>query len=100
MSDSIAFVALCNALETKSDLDRLEARGTVRVALKQAGLDARNVVAAELQVVVDKILRTELQSRGVDDDICVELMSSMTAVPAHDPSGPESPEAVFRRLGG
>jgi hypothetical protein len=36
MADSKAFTTLCEELERASSLDRLEARGTVRLALKQA----------------------------------------------------------------
>ena len=41
MPDSAAFEFACGQLETGTSLDRLAARGTVRIALKQAGLEAR-----------------------------------------------------------
>ena len=43
MADSPAFDCVCEKLEEAPPRDRLQARGTVRLALKQAGLDARSV---------------------------------------------------------
>ena len=75
MADSKAFTTLCEELERASSLDRLEARGTVRLALKQAGLEANAVSASQLAVVVEKILPAELRTRGVDnpDALCGQL---------------------------
>jgi len=100
MADSTAFTTLCEELEGSSTLDRLEARGTVRIALKQSGLEAGSVTASQLAVVVEKILPGELQTRGIDDadSICSQLATRMKTVP--DEAGAESPEAVFKRLGG
>ena len=100
MADSNAFSFLCDELEQASNLDRLEARGTVRLALKQAGLAAASVTSGQLAVVLDKILPDELQARGVDDanSLCSSLAAKLKSVPDEDDS--ESPEAVFKRLGG
>ena len=43
MAGSSAFEWLCTALEESTTLERLEARGTVRIALKEAGLEPRTV---------------------------------------------------------
>ena len=43
MANSTAFEWLCEQLETHTSLDRLEARGTVRLTLKEAGLEASRV---------------------------------------------------------
>jgi hypothetical protein len=100
MADSQAFSTLCEELESSSTLDRLEARGTVRLALKQAGLEAGTVTASQLVVVVEKIMPDELRTRGIDeaDSVCAQLVTSLKAMP--DEEGSESPEAVFKRLGG
>lgn len=100
MADSKAFTTLCDELESGSNLDRLEARGTVRLALKQAGLEAGQVSASQLVVVVEKILPGELRTRGIDeaDSICSQLATVLKAMPDEDTG--ESPEAVFKRLGG
>ena len=97
MADSPAFTALCEALEEATSLDRLEARGTVRLALKQAGLEAHSVSASQLGVVIERVLPEELRTRGVDDSVCPSLASTMASI--SDGGGVESPEAVFSRLG-
>ena len=43
VADARTFDWVCAQLEERSSLDRLEARGTVRLALKQAGLEPRHV---------------------------------------------------------
>jgi hypothetical protein len=98
--DSPAFESLCEALERRSSLDRLEARGTVRLALKKAGLDARSVTADQLAVIVEKILPNELDSRGLEGvgSLCEKLAGDV----ANFEDGPErenDPESVFTRLG-
>jgi hypothetical protein len=98
MADSQAFTVLCDALEQASTFDRLEARGTVRLALKNAGLESGTVTAAQLDVVIDKILPAELATRGVDKAICSQLHAALDGV-AERSDAHHSPEAVFSRLG-
>jgi hypothetical protein len=100
MADAEAFEAVCAQLEARTSLDRLAARGTVRIALKQAGLDARAVTPQQMAVVAEKVLVGELTSRGIAEarSVCGELVTrlrAMTGVSAGD-----TPDAVFRRLGG
>lgn len=100
MADSKAFEFVCTELERSTSLDRLESRGTVRLALQGAGLDARTVRPGEMAVVVEKVLPAALQARGVEDGArCCDLIRRGLAGIAAD--GPkESPEDIFRRLGG
>ena len=49
-------------LEHHTSLDRLEARGTLRIALKAAGLKAKSVSAAQLCVVFEKLMPDELDA--------------------------------------
>ena len=100
MADAPAFDWVCSELEQQTTLDRLEARGTIRIALKEAGLDARSATARQLAVVVEKVLPAQLQSRGVEagDELIASLASALAEVP--DEGGAESPDAVFARLGG
>lgn len=105
MADAVTFEWLCAELEQASSLDRLETRGTVRLALKQAGLQAASVTADQMQVVVAKVLPSELESRGIEDApaICQALQSGLrrlAADPATSAGMPERPDDVFRRLGG
>lgn len=100
MADAAAFDFVCEQIEARTSLDRLAARGTVRIALKQAGLDARNVTPQQIAVVSEKVLAAELSTRGVVDAqaLCAELAAGARKL-SGGPS-PETPDVVFRRLGG
>jgi hypothetical protein len=92
------------ALERHSTLDRLEARGTLRIALKAGGIDAKSLTTAELGVIFDKLLPHELSERGIEDvaTVCATVMVTVKdTVPASETiDGPEDAFDVFRRLGG
>jgi len=100
MADSPAFQYVCEYLETASDLDRLESRGTVRLALKNAGLAASDVTAQQMTVVLEKVLPAELAARGIADadSLISEAKSRLSTLDSG--SEQNSPEAVFARLGG
>jgi hypothetical protein len=100
MPDSAAFEFACDQLESRTTLDRLAARGTVRIALKQAGLEPRSVTPDQMVVVIQKILPSELSNRGVDavEDVCQRILSGLRGVAAGAAS--ETPDAIFKRLGG
>jgi hypothetical protein len=66
MADSPAFEYVCKELEARSSLERLAARGTVRLALKAAGLDPRTVTPDQFGAVLDEILPAELETRGIE----------------------------------
>jgi hypothetical protein len=100
--DSAAFDWLCTELESKSSLDRLEARGTVRIALKQSGLDVRSLTGDQVKVVIDKVLPGELAARGIEDadEICSDLAKGLLGMNFGSAAGAQSPDEIFRRLGG
>ncbi len=101
MADSAAFDFACEQLEAQSSFDRLEARGTIRLALKEAGLEARNVSPDQMKVVVQRVLPKELEQRGIDgcESICSDLARGLDGLAAPQPKV-DSPDAVFARLGG
>lgn len=103
MAGSSAFEWLCTALEESTTLERLEARGTVRIALKEAGLEPRTVTPSELRVVVQKILPRELRNRGVQNEaaLCDRFVAGLQVL-ERQPGAPtaDTPDAIFRRLGG
>jgi hypothetical protein len=72
----------------------------VRLALKAAGFEARGVQPSEMAVVVTRMLPKELASCGVSDPEahCARLAAEVSGLGAR--SRAESPDAVFRRLGG
>lgn len=100
MADTPAFDWTCAELEQATDLDRLEARGTVRLALKSAGLDVANVLPSQMRVVIERVLPAELVARGVTDAeaLCARLASGIDALAPGDVA--DSPDEIFRRLGG
>ncbi len=100
MAESAAFTHLCTALESETTFSRIEARGTVRLALKGAGLDAKNITVEQMKVILERIFAKELESRGVPDPeaVCRMLIRSLDHV-ASSSSG-DTPEDVFSRLGG
>jgi hypothetical protein len=100
VAESVAFDHICAKIESGTPLDRLAVRGTVRIALKQAGLDARSVTPDQMAVVVERILPGELTARGVDDveDLCTGILSGLSSLKTD--GGAETPDAVFQRLAG
>ena len=98
MADSPSFELACEVLERSTSLDRLEARGTIRLALKTAGLDARDVTAAQMGAVVDKLLPGELKARGVvnGDAVCAEIEAGLRGI--RSSAVADTPEAIFARL--
>lgn len=99
MADSPAFAWTCRALEAATDLDRLESRGTVRLSLKSAGLEAATVTPRQMQVVIERVLPGELEARGVVEAValCARFAQRVLRVDAGEVV--ESPDEVFRRLG-
>ena len=100
MADAEAFDFVCAQIEARTSLDRLASRGTVRIALKQAGLDSRTVTPEQIAVVAEKVLAGELGSRGIANGaaLCREIAAKARQLAR--PGGDETPDAVFRRLGG
>ena len=100
MASSI-FDLVADELERRTDLAKLEARGTVRLALRGAGLDARTVTPEQMSVMLRKVMPKEIHSRGVDaaERVCEAILGvvegSSAGAAATDT---ESPEAIFRRL--
>ncbi|HEY8494581.1 MAG TPA: hypothetical protein VIN04_11855 [Myxococcota bacterium] len=67
MADSPVFALACEELERRTALERLAARGTVRIALKKAGLDVADVDATQMMAVLRRVLPAELKSRGIEE---------------------------------
>jgi hypothetical protein len=100
MAESAAFDCLCEFLESETSLDRLESRGTVRIALKKAGLTPRDVDSKQLVLVIDKLLKEELDTRGIDESaqVCKRAKIAMESVKAE--ARANSPTSVFERMVG
>ena len=103
MAESI-FEFVAERLQEGSGLDKLESRGTLRIALKAAGLDAHSVTPGQMSVMLLRTMPGELSSRGVEgaEALCRSLAGSMCDfLPGGNQASerPDSPEDVFRRLG-
>lgn len=101
MADASAFDWVCDELERLTDLDRLETRGTVRLALRRAGLEAKTVTSDEMAVVLERVLPGELAARAIEDaaSICENLSASLPRADTPGAGAVHSPEEVFRRMG-
>ncbi len=100
MSASI-FDFVSDELERRTSLEKLEARGTVRLALKAAGLDARTVTTSQMVATLEKVMPNEMRARGVQDadQVCRAVVTALQAAhPTSAAANLESPEAIFRRL--
>jgi hypothetical protein len=100
MADSAAFEAACARLEQGGALDRLAARGTIRLVLKEAGLEPKTVTGRELTVVVERLLPAALSARGVAEPeaLCASIVRALAGV--ENRTGDDSPAAIFARLAG
>ncbi len=90
-------------LEQHTSFNRLEARGTLRIALKSAGLDPKELTVEHLRVVFLRVMPGELARRGVDDpaSICGAVVGDLAEAPAAaDVTSPRDVDGIFRRLGG
>lgn len=95
------FDFVAQQLELRTSLSRLEARGTLRIALREAGLDA-SADARQLEVVLRKLLPGELAKRGIEGGaaLCEGIANAVLAQSLEGAPRGESPEAIFQRLGG
>ena len=101
-TQSSVFDRTCEELERATSFDSLSARGTIRLALKSAGLDARTVSSEQMTVVLKRVLPSELGARGVadPDKVCATVASRISGLAPSPAASGSSVEEIFRRLGG
>ena len=102
MADTL-FDLAAERLEHHTSLDRLEARGTLRIALKIAGLTAKSVTAGQICVVFKKVMHDELEKRDVSDAAaaCRAVIDDLVnSPPLPDMASSTALDDVFARLGG
>lgn len=99
MASSAAYDAAQQVLETSAGMDRWAARGAIQLALMDGGFDAGSVTVAEMKVVVDQLLRRQLESQNVADAtrVCERIRDALGLV--GDGPRKDSPDQVFQRLG-
>ena len=95
------FDAAAEGLERNTDFDRLEARGTLRFALKESGLEPEKLTFAQLEVVFEKVMPLHLEKRAVSDAAAVcEVVIIGLSASDHATQGGVSSDEIFGRLGG
>lgn len=94
------FEWVCQQLEDTTQLSRLEARGTIRLALREVGLTVKGVARRPMIFVLEQVLPGLLRSRNIEGavQICDGLKTRLAV--AELGSVAESPEDVFARMGG
>lgn len=99
MADSPSFQFASDALTKRTDFEAIEARGTIRIALGEAGLSAKTVTPEQMVVVIERVLPRALEKRGIENasELCQELSRGVKRI-APDASAAESPESIFERL--
>jgi hypothetical protein len=101
--DTAIFDIAAERLEHHTGFDRLEARGTLRIALKVAGLAANSVTAGQLSVVFEKVMPGELEKRGVSDaaSVCSAVVDDLVNSPSsNEAESNDDLDAIFRRIAG
>ncbi len=99
--DATLFDLAAERLAHHTRFDHLAARGTLRIALKSAGLTVESVTARNLCVVFEKVMLGELDSRGVSgvQAVCAAVLADLqSAGGAAEDASATSPDEIFRRL--
>lgn len=103
MADNGIFEFTTDQLQGATTLDRLAVRGTVRLALKAAGLDPGTVTTRQMLVVLKSVLPGELRKRGVDDPegVCQRASEALAnaGLASDAADGADRAASVFARLG-
>lgn len=94
------FDAAAEGLEEHTQFDRLEARGTLRIVLKESGLEVDKITFGELKVVFAKLMPPELEMRAVADavSVCEAVISRLSSM--DQAAVGKSTDEIFGRLGG
>ena len=89
-------------MEALSPMTAAQSRGTIRIALKKAGLDPASFDASQLKVVLEKVMPNELRVRGIRnaESVCRDLIQALDT--SFDPSTPtdDPTDSVIHRIFG
>lgn len=102
MIGSSAFEWVCKELALATGMTELEARGTVRLALRTVGHSPSIVGRRPMLVVIQRVLPGELERRGVKSalDVCSRMAQRLESAELGEPTvAHEDPETIFDRLG-
>jgi len=98
--ESPVFERIADELEVLSRMSRIEARGTLRLALRDAGLVPKTVNAKAMLVVLERILPPLLLRRGVpgSSEMCRTLSNVVRSLTSQSSLDVDTPEKVFARI--
>ena len=103
MADNAVFDYTAAQIEERTSLDKLAARGTVRLALKAAGLDPGAVTTRQMLVVLKSVLPGELTRRGIEqaEQVCQRTGEALAGagLSSDAADGADRAAAIFARLG-
>ncbi len=99
MADNEFFDYMSAEIEKETGLARLAARGSLRLVLKDAGLDVDTVTPEQLSIVMEKLMPEKLRRQGIKEEAKVssKLAEAARSFSPKDPT-PESAASVFKRL--
>ena len=104
MSTSTVFEWVGAALQEQATLPAAQARGMLRLALRDGGVDAATVTTKEMAAVIDRLLPDRLRKGGVAEpaNVCLRLSIGLKAKHFDDDGAARSrAEDFFHRvLGG
>lgn len=96
MASSPLFERIAAALEQATHLDRLEARGTLRLALRESGLKPESLTIDQAQALLRHVLPSQLGKRGIED--AERVCGILAGVVAATSDAAHSAEDLFRRV--
>lgn len=81
-------------------MTRLQARGTLRIVLREAGFEGDTMTARVASTVVSRLLPAALRARGVADPgpICERILHELGALAPAPASAADTPEDFLRRV--
>ena len=99
MAASEVFDWVADELVARTALTRLEARGTVRLVVRDAGLNPETVAPFQMRIVLTRLMPAALERRRITDAkaLCEAIAIALDQLP---PSMPSSEDAydVFERF--
>ena len=103
MSTSTVFEWVGAALQQQTTLPAAQARGMLRLALRDGGLEATTVTSKEMAAVIERLLPDRLRKGGVADpaSVCLRLSIGLKAkhFDGDDAARPRAEEFFHRVLG-
>ena len=102
VASSAAFDLTSELLTSGTQLEPLVVRGTVRLAVKAAGLDAARVSGTPMRARLRSLLPNELERRGVPEAsaLCARVERSLASAEVRSAAdGADRAAAIFERLG-